>query len=171
MMDEPGLLPMLTIVSGSMRGTSFRLSPGSRVIGRVESADIVIDDLQVSRRHAAVRLAGGQVSLADMGSTNGTWLNDQRLNGVERLTDGDRIRVGGVELRFFDPSSAVTVPVNGFRVPPVAPAPPRPPSAALVGPTDAIVTDSAGRPHRVLLALGAGIAAAGGITGAYLMFQ
>ena len=89
MMDEPGLLPMLTIVSGSMRGTSFRLSPGSRVIGRVESADIVIDDLQVSRRHAAVRLAGGQVSLADMGSTNGTWLNDQRLCGVERLTDGD----------------------------------------------------------------------------------
>jgi pSer/pThr/pTyr-binding forkhead associated (FHA) protein len=112
MMVETGLTPVLTVVNGAIRGASFPLRPGSRVIGRAATADIVLDDLHVSRRHAAVRLAAGRVSLADMGSTNGTWVNDELVLGVARLNDSDRIRIGRIELRFFDPGLALTDPVG-----------------------------------------------------------
>ena len=112
MMEQTELSPVLTVVSGGMRGVSFPLRAGSRVIGRAATADIVLDDLHVSRRHAAIRLAGGRVSLADMGSTNGTWVNDQLVLGVARLNDSDRIRIGQTELRFFDPGLALTDPVG-----------------------------------------------------------
>lgn len=194
-MDDAELLPSLTVVSGALRGVSFRIAAGSRVIGRAETADIVIADSQVSRRHAAVRLSGGQVCLADMGSTNGTWLNEERLAGRALLVDGDRIRLGGVELRFCDPASAVTVPVNDFRH--LAGAVPRqrhprpgaagvdnrtpthPDSLTPAGVNAAASTlagaDAAasgpGRPTRVLVAVGAGLAAIGGLTGAYLLLQ
>ncbi|MEV4760419.1 FHA domain-containing protein [Micromonospora sp. NPDC049559] len=117
--DEHCLLPLLTVVDGPMRGASFRIRPGRRTIGRGEDADILIEDRRVSRRHATVELDGGRAVLVDAGSTNGTWLNDRRLAGAAELRDGDRLRIGSVELRFFDPGSAATDPVGTPRyVPP-----------------------------------------------------
>jgi pSer/pThr/pTyr-binding forkhead associated (FHA) protein len=121
--------PLLTVVSGPLRGASFRLRPGSLTIGRGGDVDIAIDDRRVSRRHAAVEPAPGGAVLSDAGSTNGTWLNDQRLTGPALLRDGDRIRVGRVELRFFDPGSAPTDPVGTLRyAPPAQPGPARDPA-------------------------------------------
>jgi pSer/pThr/pTyr-binding forkhead associated (FHA) protein len=70
------------------------------VIGR-ESAEIAVDDLEVSRRHATIRpLDDGGLELYDLDSANGTFVNDRRLGGQPmRLEPGDLIRVGRSALR------------------------------------------------------------------------
>lgn len=136
MSDDVHLMPLLTVTSGPLRGASFRLRPGLRQIGREDGVDVLLDDPKVSRRHAVVELAGGRVLLTDTGSTNGTWLNDRRVGAGTELRDGDRIRVGHVELRFFDPGSAPTEPVGTLRrlPPPAAVVPAGARSAPLPGP-------------------------------------
>ncbi|MFY1596108.1 FHA domain-containing protein [Micromonospora sp. WMMD737] len=112
MEEHPELRPLLTVAGGSMRGLSVRVGPERQVIGRGSTADIVVHDAHLSRRHAEVWLTGEGAALADLGSTNGTWLNDRRITGVERLADGDVIRLGRTELRVFDPGVARTDPVG-----------------------------------------------------------
>ncbi|WP_328851752.1 FHA domain-containing protein [Micromonospora globbae] len=112
MEEYPQLLPLLTIAGGPMRGASVRLRADAQTIGRAPTADIVVPDPHLSRRHAEVWLAPEGASLRDLGSTNGTWVNDRRITGVEQLADGDVIRLGRTELRFFDPGVARTDPVG-----------------------------------------------------------
>ncbi|MEV4493062.1 FHA domain-containing protein [Micromonospora coxensis] len=112
MEEHPELTPLMTVTAGMMRGASFRLSPRPQVIGRTPDADIVVPDPHLSRRHAEVRLTDAGAVLTDLGSTNGTWLNDRRITGAEPLADGDVIRLGRTELRFFDPGLATTDPVG-----------------------------------------------------------
>jgi hypothetical protein len=70
---------------------------GTVVIGRGAEADLMLPDTGVSRRHAELRAVDGRVELHDLGSTNGTRVNGQRVQAVT-LTDGDRITFGGTEL-------------------------------------------------------------------------
>ncbi len=63
------------------------------VLGR-EAADLVIDDPEVSRRHAGLRPAGDGLEIEDLGSLNGTWVNGTRIQGAVRLSPGDRVRLG-----------------------------------------------------------------------------
>ncbi|GAB3152482.1 hypothetical protein GCM10027290_43220 [Micromonospora sonneratiae] len=171
--DEIGLSPLLMVVNGSLRGASFRLTSGSTVIGRGEGADILVEDHRVSRRHATVQVVDGRVLLSDAGSTNGTWLNDQRVSDPREVRDGDRIRLGGVELRFFDPGSAQTDPVGTLRYQSAArtmlPGPPGAGavSAALRAPTQALPSR---RPRRLLLTIGCCVVLAGWLAWAYLIF-
>jgi len=70
-------------------------------IGRHPSNNLVIDHRKVSRWHAAiVRLSDKEFRLMDFDTTNGTWLNDQRVRDPVALADGDRIEIGPVEMRF-----------------------------------------------------------------------
>jgi pSer/pThr/pTyr-binding forkhead associated (FHA) protein len=69
--------------------------------------DIVITSRRVSREHAHVQREGRRVVLVDLGSTNGTFLNDERLLAPTELRDGDRISVGNVILVFHDPESTL----------------------------------------------------------------
>jgi hypothetical protein len=73
------------------------------VIGRAVECDIVITSKRVSREHARVRRDGWRVMLEDTGSTNGTFLNDERIMSSTALHDEDRIKVGDVVLTFHDP--------------------------------------------------------------------
>ncbi|MBX7265467.1 FHA domain-containing protein [Micromonospora sp. Llam7] len=138
MEKHPQLVPLLTVAAGPMRGLSFRLGHRPQVIGRDPAVDIVVHDPHLSRRHAEIWLAGEGVSLVDLGSTNGTWVNDLRAAGVARLTDGDVIRIGHTELRFVDPGLARTDPVGlSFELPrqgrrPAVPRPAAPGPAAVV---------------------------------------
>jgi DNA-binding SARP family transcriptional activator len=68
-------------------------------IGRAHDCDIRIDDGQVSRLHARIRLEAGEFAVADAGSTNGTWVNGQRVR-EQSLRHGDEIRIGDHLLRF-----------------------------------------------------------------------
>ncbi len=95
-----------------MRGASFRLRVEPQVIGRAPTSHVVVHDPHLSRRHAEVWLASEGPSLRDLGSTNGTWLNDRRITEEELLADGDVIRLGRTELRLFDPGVAHTDPVG-----------------------------------------------------------
>ncbi len=63
-------------------------------IGRLPANDIVLDDTAVSGHHARILRRQGQWWIDDMTSSNGTWLNEKRLNERQRLEDGDRVRVG-----------------------------------------------------------------------------
>lgn len=64
-------------------------------IGRSPGNDLVVADSQVSRRHAVLNpQAGGEIWLVDLGSTNGTYLNDRRVTRPTELQDGDRLTVG-----------------------------------------------------------------------------
>ncbi|MFG3599267.1 FHA domain-containing protein [Micromonospora chersina] len=112
MEEHPELMPLLTVSGGAMRGLSFRVGRDPQLVGRAPSADIVLADPHLSRRHATVQATPYGVVLTDLGSTNGTWLNDQRIAGSVPLADGDVIRLGRTDLRFFDPGVAHTDPVG-----------------------------------------------------------
>ena len=70
------------------------------VIGR-DAADVVLDDAQVSRRHAIIRWVDGELQLEDLQSTNGTWLNGARIESSSELQHGDVVTIGpfAIEVR------------------------------------------------------------------------
>jgi hypothetical protein len=70
---------------------------GTTVIGRGAEADLQLTDTGVSRRHAELRVVAGGLEVHDLGSTNGTWVNDRRVQAAS-LKDGDRVTVGTTEL-------------------------------------------------------------------------
>ena len=84
-------------------GREHPLTGETITIGRAIQNDIVITSKRVSREHACVRREGWRVMLEDLGSTNGTFLNDERILAPVALHDGDRIKIGDVILAFHDP--------------------------------------------------------------------
>src|SRR3954454_467908 len=83
----------LIVVDGPSAGTEFDIA-GSSVIGRDPSSGIVLDDAEASRRHASVSAEGDAITVEDLGSTNGTYVAGERIEGSRRVTSGDRIRIG-----------------------------------------------------------------------------
>jgi pSer/pThr/pTyr-binding forkhead associated (FHA) protein len=77
------------------------LNDGATHVGRGFSADVVLDDQSVSRRHAILSLRAGVVRLLDDRSANGTYLNGRRIT-TAYLRDGDVLRLGRVVLTFRD---------------------------------------------------------------------
>jgi sulfite reductase (NADPH) flavoprotein alpha-component len=77
---------------------TFRLRPGAiKTIGRANRADFILDAALVSRLHCRLEAADEAVDVIDLDSTNGTFVNDKRVERG-RLATGDRLRVGRVEL-------------------------------------------------------------------------
>lgn len=72
-------------------------------MGRAVENEIVILDKRSSREHAIIRQEGRKLILEDLGSTNGTYLNGERLQHTVQLRDGDQIKVGDVAFTFHDP--------------------------------------------------------------------
>ncbi|HEX9162598.1 MAG TPA: FHA domain-containing protein [Thermoanaerobaculia bacterium] len=77
-----------------------KLKAGENIIGRDDGCTVVLASSGVSRRHAAIRIAGDRATLEELGSKNGTWHNEERVVGSTELRDGDRIRLGGVRMTF-----------------------------------------------------------------------
>src|SRR3954454_10514764 len=106
------------------------------VIGR-EGCDVVLADPEVSRRHAALRMTDEGPAVEDLGSTNGTFVNGQRISGVFVLSDGDVVAFGSTEgemqagataaLGAPQVTAARSIPADP---PAAAPASPPPPAAA-----------------------------------------
>src|SRR5206468_12976801 len=67
-------------------------------IGRLDDSDITLPHGSVSRHHARIVPSGNGYEVEDLGSTNGTWLNDSPLNGRVALSDGDSLMVGDIPL-------------------------------------------------------------------------
>jgi hypothetical protein len=103
MATEAGPVPRLTITNGHLRGNAFDVPAGRSTLGRTPTAAITIEDGSVSRTHAELMRTGTRVVLTDLGSTNGTRVNNQPLDGPRELRDGDVVRIGSVDLRFMAP--------------------------------------------------------------------
>ena len=84
------------------------LDEGEHVIGRDPDVEIFVNSAGVSRRHARIKIAGGLATIEDLGSKNGTFVRDQRVERSRSLGDGDIIRVGSVKLtlRIAEPPSS-----------------------------------------------------------------
>jgi len=102
---KEGLVPedtsiWVSIEEGIDAGRTETLSPGGvYTIGR-EGADIALQDVKVSRKHAEIGLYGpGAYMLRDLASTNGTWLNGKPVGDRAPLNNGDVVRVGDTLMR------------------------------------------------------------------------
>ena len=94
----------LRVISGPATGRIVTIDRRT-VIGRI-NADLVIEDDQMSRNHAAVEPVEGGVVIEDLGSTNGTFVDGQRIDGPVRLTQDARLRVGTSDLALSIPEAA-----------------------------------------------------------------
>ena len=89
--------------------TGQRLEPeGELVIGR-EGASFVIEDSELSRRHAAVRPVEGGIEIEDLGSLNGTFVNGRRIDSPTRLAGGDSVKLGQSVLELEGATAPATV--------------------------------------------------------------
>jgi DNA-binding winged helix-turn-helix (wHTH) protein len=76
------------------------LREGENVLGRLDEGVAWLESTTVSRRHARILVSGGQATLEDLGSKNGTFLRGQRLTSPVRLSDGDEILLGRVHMTY-----------------------------------------------------------------------
>jgi hypothetical protein len=88
----------LVFQSGPSRGKNVVLRRGLNRIGQISENDVVLASDAVSRRHAEIEVQGRNVQIRDLDSTNGTFVNDKRLERESPLRPGDRIRIADVEL-------------------------------------------------------------------------
>lgn len=118
----------LFMKSGPAPEKVFALSQTEVYIGRDISNDVVINDAEISRKHARLVLQSGQYLVEDLGSTNGTFVNRVRLTGPQVLRAGDIIHVGeNVSLEFqviqMDPDATVAMAKPELDLPGMSTAP------------------------------------------------
>jgi RND superfamily putative drug exporter len=144
----------LTVESGALAGTTVKVVGGDFVIGRGAGVDLVLNDQSVSSRHATLRVTGpGRASITDLGSRNGTLVDDVRLVGTRELAGGERLQIGDTAILFGE----------GAREEPAVETPP--PAAAARFSTAGLARASIARPWitiaiwAVVFLIGAGLAA------------
>jgi hypothetical protein len=112
--DPTEVLQVTDIVGGSLHavvgfvvgrgpkaGSRYELDPGVSTVGRHPDSTIFFDDITVSRRHAEADFDGERVVVRDVGSLNGSYVNNEQLEGPAELSDGDVFQIGKFKLMFF----------------------------------------------------------------------
>ena len=97
--EEPRLI--VERAPGHTPGMEYDIGEGA-VLGRGDQAEIRLEDPFASSRHARLIRQGGIIVLEDLGSTNGTYLNEELLTGPQPLHRGDRVRIGDSEFTYLD---------------------------------------------------------------------
>ena len=92
---------LLIVRRGPNTGARFLLDADVTVAGRHPEADIFLDDVTVSRKHAAFLRSGRSFSVRDLGSLNGTFMAGDRIAETVTLTDGGEVQVGKFHLTFY----------------------------------------------------------------------
>lgn len=159
-----GMTAYVVLERGPTPDKRYDITAVTNTIGRSPQNEIVINDPEMSRRHAQIVQQGNSFTVSDLGSTNGTFVNGQRCTGATPLRHGDRIEFGDtVSLLFYQTAVPLqTMPSPPIHLededtadlPPVIP-PPRPPLVAPHSQDQYLLADDAqpGR-RRNRLALG-----------------
>ena len=102
---------VLRFISGKYQGGEYPLQDsGELVIGRSSELDMVLIEDMVSRKHAKISLQPGQIAISDLGSTNGTFVNGEKVKKA-RLKEGDRILIGTSILKLVGTARQEGAPV------------------------------------------------------------
>ncbi len=91
----------IMFLSGPLMGKMINLNDGQTIIGRAPDAGIVINDQRISRHHLKIEHSGDDVTISDLGSTNGTFVNGIRIAKSQKLSDGDKIQISSVTIFKF----------------------------------------------------------------------
>ena len=108
-------MPRLIVLARNSSVRQVNIAGPSTTIGRAVGNRVCIDSDKVSRQHALIEWTGDRYLLADLGSRNGTYLNDERVIGTRPLGNGDAITVGDCQLRFLY-STTVLPPAEALRL-------------------------------------------------------
>ena len=135
-------MPKLIVSIGGIVIKEVQLTKNRTSVGRRPYNDVVIDNLAVSGEHAVIQMVGGQVTIEDLGSTNGTYVNGKSVKR-QVLENDDGIEIGKYKIRFLDGdvnsstaslSGAHSGTAIGLSLPMGIDAPPTPTTEQLVGP-------------------------------------
>jgi pSer/pThr/pTyr-binding forkhead associated (FHA) protein len=96
---EPGQA-LLVVRRGPNAGSKFLVDKDVTTAGRHPQSDIFLDDVTVSRKHAEFRREDGRFFVHDVGSLNGTYVNQVRVEGTQ-LASGDELQIGKFKLMFY----------------------------------------------------------------------
>lgn len=97
---------VVMVIRGPNAGARYLLDDGETTVGRHQDSRIFLDDVTVSRRHAAFERQGAVVTLRDSGSLNGTYVNGERVEEAV-LAPGDELQIGRFKLLFAADDVAV----------------------------------------------------------------
>ncbi|HRQ38215.1 MAG TPA: FHA domain-containing protein [Chloroflexota bacterium] len=156
-LSSQGTTAYVVLERGPIPDQRYDITAVISTIGRSPQNEIVINDPEMSRRHAQIVQQGDYFTVEDLGSTNGTFVNGQRCTGATPLRHGDRIEFGDtVSLVFYQtavPSQTMPSPPLHLEdedtadLPPVKP-PPRQPAAAPYSAQDQYLPAEAAEPTR-----------------------
>lgn len=108
---------MLRFISGKYQGGEFPIAPEKDiVVGRSSDLDMVLVEDMVSRRHARIAIADEQIWIEDLGSTNGTFVNGEKIKRA-RLKEGDRVLIGTSILKVIASEAAQGEPISQSQPP------------------------------------------------------
>ncbi len=91
----------LVVIYGLDLGRKYDLNKDSMVVGRSSKADIQVDQESISRNHAKVVTQKDHVMIRDLGSTNGTYVNDEQITSEYQLRNGDMVKIGRTIFKFI----------------------------------------------------------------------
>jgi pSer/pThr/pTyr-binding forkhead associated (FHA) protein len=101
-----GTIARLVVRQGSTSQPEYQLGTQPVTIGRESGNEIVINDPEISRRHARITFQGGRYEIEDLGSTNGTFVNGRRISMVTPLNNNDTIDISdSVKIVYYGPGS------------------------------------------------------------------
>ena len=96
------------MLAGPTVGQSFLLDRQTLTVGRGHESDIVLQDSSISRRHVQFSRQGNDDYIQDLGSRNGTRVNDEPLNKPKQLKQGDIVSMGNIRLEYVAPQNILT---------------------------------------------------------------
>jgi pSer/pThr/pTyr-binding forkhead associated (FHA) protein len=107
----PGVARLIATNPTDAKTREFVLLKSDASIGSDEANDFVIRDQTVSRRHALIAFKQGRLEITDLGSTNGTFVNGQRILAATTLDKGDKVRFGGADFVLLKPAPSAVSPI------------------------------------------------------------
>ncbi len=111
-LPQPGATgSALVMLTGPIVGQSFLLDRQAITVGRGHESDIVIQDTSISRRHVQFSRQGNDDYIQDLGSRNGTRVNDEPLTKPRLLKQGDIVSIGNIRLEYVPIQQALTIPM------------------------------------------------------------